>query len=246
MGPELLTKVEAVYMGRRFIIRMAAVATALSSFVFGCVTTSKPSTNGLVVRVDGLEVHRGPAAFTVRTTGPQRDTINVVLVPQLGEVLVDVDRCRFVRADGGVPILSILEHPGRCAELRGEQLCFGRATFGKAVVIEIDGCADRNEVFLDRVGNLDTVGIAPRTLIERCVPVSADDPSYLRVVDISVAGSAQVWRDVRFRFDGDGVSVCFLSAKSGAYRVVVHVEEGQNAVAPAGRDLVIAGDVSDF
>ena len=219
----------------------------------GCQTTPDGAARGLVVVADGRQVHAGPAAFTVRTSGAERTTMNAVLVPGVGELLVEADRCRFVRSDGGYSVLSIFERAGSCGELRGERLCFARVSFSKTTpatettpsttsLIEVDGCVDRNELFLDRVGDdIAAGGIAPRTLIERCVPIPADDPGYLRVDDVSVAGVDNAWPDLRFRFDGDGFGVCFLSGKRGSYRLVVRVEEGGLA-----RDVVVAGDVSDL
>ncbi|MDP2344758.1 MAG: hypothetical protein Q8O67_27665 [Deltaproteobacteria bacterium] len=201
------------------------------------------ASKGLVVVVDGRQVHDGPAAFSTRRVSGDQAIANVVLVPGVGEILVEDDRCRFVKADGGVSVLSIFEHPGSCAELAGEKLCFKGAAFKKDVVIDVQGCADRNELFLDRVDDITGGGIAPRTLIERCVPVEAADPSYLRVVDVAVEGMDNPWRALRFRFDDDGFGVCFLSGKRGAYRVTVRVEE---AGKPEPRDVVVAGDLGDL
>ncbi len=210
----------------------------------GCATIAGNGSKGLVVVVDGREVHTGPAAFTVRTTSAHQDTANVVLVPGVGEILVEDHRCRFVRADGGVSVLSISERPGPCAELQGEQLCFDHIAFVSGGGVDVDGCATRNELFLDRVGDdIGSGGIAPRTLIERCVPIPATDPDYVRVEEINVDGIANPWRDLRFRFDGDGFGVCFLSGKRGTYRLQLRVEEGQQA---EPRDVVVVGALGDL
>ncbi len=197
---------------------------------------------GLVVVVDGRVVHRAPVAFTVRDGAEPESVVSLV---DVGELIVGAERCRFVRSDRGLASLQILERRGACAVERGERLCFDDVAFdgdGKAGLVTVSGCADRNELFLDRVAEEREVGIGPRTLIERCVPVPAREPRYIRVDEVSVDDNDDPRRGLRFRWNGDGFDVCFLSRKTGRYRVVLTVEaepRGHGAV------VVVEGDVND-
>jgi hypothetical protein len=192
--------------------RGALVVLGLAAVV-GCVgcKTPAPST-GFVVVVDGRVVHRGAAAYTVRAAA--REPESVVAVDGVGEVLVVGDGCRFVRADAGLSSLQILEHAGPCAVVRDDRLCFSRARFGDSVVV--DGCADRNTIFRDRTAATEGgATLAPKTLLEYCVPLPDDDPRYVRVDDVRV-DDRDARKGARFRWNGDGFDVCFLAPHAGA------------------------------
>lgn len=204
-----------------------------------------PQTRGaghpLVVHVDGRQVFSGSAAYTVRV-GSQHAS-RVVSLRGLGEILVDDDACRYAHrgTDGA---LSVWQHDGPCTAPLEQRLCFRHVAFVDERDVQrvvVDGCADQNELFLDRIDSaIVDVGVGPRTLIERCVDVPARAPSYLRVVEIAIDGNEQPWRGVRLRHDGDAFGVCFLSMKTGRYRVEVVVED------PHRRTLQLAGDVDEL
>jgi hypothetical protein len=232
--------------------KIAVVAVFLCSCATPRPDGADRGAGHFVVVVDGKGAFDGPAAFTVRDA----DVVErVVSVPGVGEVIVKGDGCRFVRADRGLAALQILERQGACAEERGDRLCFEHVAFGGPGSVVVDGCASRNEIFLDRVGD-DGLGhgLGPRTLLERCVPVPGDDPSYVRVDRVVVDGVPQYGvlgvlqgkvasvgdgtpRLLRFRWNGEGFDVCFLSQKKGGYRVELTVDD-----AP----VVVEGDVGDL
>ncbi len=202
-------------------------------FFLACTTTPTASKVGFSVVKDGRGVFRGPAAFTVRDGSVPE---SVVSVDGVGEVIVKGDNCRFVLADTEVKAIVILEGASNCGQVRDDRLCFANASFGGRVVV--DGCADRNELFLDRAaGNKDPALFAPHTLIERCAAIDKDDPAFIRVDDIHVDGVNNPRHGVRFRWNGDGFDVCFLSQKTGRYRFAVTVDD--NAV-------VVEGDVDQL
>jgi hypothetical protein len=220
------------------------VLALLTSSACASSPSSSPSSSplkGLVVVVDGRTVHRGPAAYTVRVG--DRHTSRVVTLRGTGEVIVDDDACRFARInDGGA--VTVWRHDGACSRRRAERICFARAPFvddaGRRHVV-VDGCAEQNEIFLDRVGaSDDDTGLGPRTLIERCVDVPARDPGYVAVTAVAVDDNDQPWRGLRLRHDGDGFGVCFLSRKVGRYRIDVVVED------PRRRQTVLQGVVDEL
>jgi hypothetical protein len=223
-------------------LAVGLVATAALFLPGGCASADRRGGDrGVVIDVKGAAPFRGPAAFTTRVEG--HHARSVVTVVGLGEVLVGDDGCRFARlGDGGA--LAVWRHDGSCAERRGDRLCFDGVTFvdDDAVVrAVVDGCADRNEVFLDRIaGDPRLADLAPPTLIERCVDVRARDPGFLLVVDIVVDDNDQPWRGVRWRHDGDAFGVCFLSRAAGHYRVDVVVED------PRPRRVVLQGAVDEL
>lgn len=236
LGSELLKPAESPIRPNKKIA-LTAVFFLSGCFWSGACATGGPAAKGsFVVDVKGGRGFSGPAAFTVRDSGVPE---SVVTVEGVGEVIVKGDgTCRFVRADKGISDLQILESKVPCAELRGDRLCFDHFVFQGASRVAVDGCADRNEVFLERNDTAhDVASFAPRTLIERCVPVPKDDPRYLRVDDIRVDGVDNARRGLRFRWNGDGFDVCFLSQKTGRYKALVHVDD---------KDLVVAGDVGDI
>lgn len=207
---------------------LAVFFSATAATTWSCVT---PQTQAglFVVVIDGRTVHRGAAAYTVRDGS---DPESVVSLAGIGEVLVRPGRCRFVRADAGLAALSILDREGACAEMRGDRICFDAVQFGANV--RVDGCADRNELFLEQYER--ESGFGPRTLIDRCVEIPGD-VHYVRVDDITVDDVERPRRGLRFRWNGDGFDVCFLSKKSGQWRLQLTVDD-----AP----VTLSGDVSDL
>ena len=232
--------------------RSSSKKTALVAvfFLFTCTAGSCATGASGVSGVSGASVRRfavvkdgrvafdGAAAFTVRDGGARA---SVVSVTGVGEVIVPADggACKVVLAERGVVALRILDGMSDCADVVGDRLCFDGAAFvGAGSRVVVDGCADRNELFLDRAeGDTDGAGLGPRTLIERCVEVPKPNPGFVRVDDLVVEGVADPRRGLRFRWNGDGFDVCFLSGKSGHYRARVFVD---------GRDVVVEGDVADL
>lgn len=213
----------------------SCAVVALAALVGAC-TGKEAGSRAFVVEVDGRVVHRGPAAFTTREAHPPE---NVVFIKGIGEVIVTPNLCRFVRSDAGLQALQILERKAPCVDVVDDRVCFNNVRFGDAV--RVDGCADRNELFLSRVNGDEVTtatGFAPRTLIERCVEVPAKDPHYLRVDDIGVDDVEQPRQGLRFRWNGDGFDVCFLSRKQGKWHVTVQVDDGE--------PVALAGDVDDL
>jgi len=220
------------------------VSVVVSAAAHGCAATASSTvgrTGGLSVVVDGRSVAAGPAAFTVRVGA--RDSARVVSLRGVGEIVVLDDACRFARLEPG-GALRVWRHDGGCAAARDGRLCFRAVGFvddADRVRATVDGCAEQNELFLDRIdGAAAETGLGPRTLVERCVDVAAAAPSELRVVAIAVDGNDQPWRGLRVRRDGDGLGVCFLSKKTGRYRIEVVIED------PGPRAFVLQGDVDDF
>ena len=194
-----------------------------------------------MIVVDGHAVHRGPAAYTVRIES--RASSRVVSLSGVGELIVHDDECRFARLDS-VGAVSVWRHEGGCGQRERERLCFDHAVFlddaGRRRVV-VDGCADQNEIFLERVDGVDAdTGLGPRTLIERCVDVPARDPGYVAIVAIAVDDNELPWRGLRLRHDGDAFGVCFLSHKTGRYRVDVVVED------PRRRAVALQGTVDEL
>jgi hypothetical protein len=191
-----------------------------------------------VVTQDGLVVHAGQAAWTVRATSmEQQDVVGVVGV---GEILVERDGCRLVRSrtDGAISVTT--STPAVCAERHGDRLCFvtGARFVEGDQVVDVRGCADRNELFLDRLGTGAGASVGPTSLVERCVPVSARDPSWLRIRELVVDDVKQPERGLRLRYR-DGFDACFLAQPRGRYRLVIEVED------PRPRRLELAGTVDE-
>ena len=228
---------------RSLRVAPAAVAVALVSTLSSACASTPPSTSStsLVVVVDGRAAHRGPAAYTVRVGA--HSSSRVITLRGVGEVIVDDDDCRFARIDA-VGAVTVWRHDGACSQRRGERICFDRAAFVDDAAVRhvvVDGCADQNEIFLDRTGGaVDDTGLGPRTLIERCVDVPALDPGYVAVTAVAVDDNDQPWRGLRLRHDGDAFGVCFLSHKTGRYRVDVVVED------PRRREIVLRGAVDEL
>lgn len=222
--------------------RVSAVGV-LVAVVTACVTGA--ATGRFVVKKADDAVYTGAAAWTVRATSDGRE--DVVAVPGVGEVIVGAERCRLVRngpaaASGFTGAITVLPAAvdGGCADVRGDRLCFNAVHFkdsdGDVVV---DGCADRNEVFLDRIEESAPVGVGPAVYVERCAPIPAPQLSYVRVKAISVDGNDKPGHGLRFRYS-DGFEVCFSSRPEGRYIVTLEVED------PERRELVLSGDVDDL
>ncbi len=215
---------------------------AILSFEVGCASAPvrTPDTS-LAVIVDGRSTFLGPAAYTVRLGGAE--AARVVSLRRIGEILVTDEGCRFARLET-TGLVSVWRHEGACAETRGDRVCFVGADFVDERSMKrarVDGCADRNELFLDRIeADVIESGLVPRTLTERCVDVPVREPAYLRIAEVNVDGNEHPWRGLRIRHDGDGFGVCFLSTRSGRFRIDLAVED------PGPRALVLQGDVDDL
>lgn len=218
----------------RAALVIGLVATALSS----CATA--PATGGaFVVREGDVVRYAGAAAWTVRATSSGRE--DVVAVPGVGEVIVAGGGCRLVRPlpDGAI---SVWQGPPGCAEPRGERLCFGDARFvddGDDDDVTVVGCADRNEVLLERLTGAGGATVGPASFVERCAPVPATAPTYLRVRAILVEDNDRPEHGLRLRYQ-DGFEVCFLARAVGRYRIEVDVKD------PRPRRVSLAGAVDDL
>lgn len=205
-----------------------------------CATTSSTSSSGVVARnAAGAEVYRGPASWTVRATTSGRE--DVVAIPPLGEVIAMGDkRCRLVRPTemGGIQVYEA-DIADRCVETRADKVCFtSTTTFVRdSEAFSVEGCADRNDIFLSRVDGVIPASVGPHAFVERCAPIAAERPNYLRVRAIVVEDNDRPTIGLRFRANGDGFDVCFLAHEVGQYRVELDVED------PQPRELVLEGAV---
>jgi hypothetical protein len=218
-------------------VTRAVVVLPLVAALSSCA--SAPAPGGALVVRDGDEVrYAGAAAWTVRATSSGRE--DVVAVPGVGELIVGERGCRLVRAlpDGA---LAVQVGPSSCAEVRGDRLCFAGARFvdegGGAS--SVNGCADRNEVLLERLEAGGGATIGPTSFVERCAPVPSTSPTWLHVRAIFVDDNDQPEHGLRLRYR-DGFEVCFLARSTGRYRVEVDVED------PARRRISLSGDVGDL
>jgi hypothetical protein len=226
---------------------------ALSMIACAAAPTPKPTpTQTLVIRdADRRIVVDASMAYTVRKG--QR----VVFVDGIGELLVDMKTgaCRFVQSQTGLDLTMLSPPEGvACGTLTGDRMCFASVPFESAAgprgvaVFTVDGCADQNALFLrDRDIDIER-GIGPQTYVERCVPVPAKNPSYLRIDVLRIQGNRRPFDGARFTHDGDDFSLCFQThleqsgiEKTGRYEATVTVDDdaGIHAVA-------FEGDVADL
>jgi hypothetical protein len=205
-----------------------------------CATTSSTSSPGVLARDRrGAEVYRGPASWTVRATTSGRE--DVVAIPPLGEVIAMGDkRCRLVRRTtmGGIEVYEAAT-ADRCVETRTDKVCFTSTTtfVREDDMFTVEGCADRNDIFLSRVDGVIPARVGPHAFVERCAPIGAERPNYLRVRSIVVDDNDRPTIGLRFRANGDGFDVCFLAREVGQYRVVLDIED------PQPREVVLEGAV---
>jgi hypothetical protein len=203
----------------------------------GCATTGPaPAPGSLVVAAGDRVLHSGPAAWTVRATSTGRE--DVVGVPGVGEVIVGADACRLVQARPGGAIAVWTASTSRCAEPRGDRLCFPTGTrfVGDDGAIDVAGCASRNELFVDRLAGGAAATVGPTSFVERCVPVPSTTPTWLRVRAILVEHNDRPEHGLHLRYR-DGFEVCFLARLQGRYRIEVDVED------PQPRRVSLDGDV---
>lgn len=203
-----------------------------------CATPTPPGRRGLVVSDNDEPVYAGPAAWTVRATSSDRQ--EVVEVGGLGEILVQHDSCRLVRAlpDGSIRVTT--SSPAMCAERRDDRLCFvaGTRFVEPGHVVALVGCADRNELVFERLASGTQASIGPTSLLERCVPIPADNPGWVHVRDVAIDNVEQPERGLYLRYQ-DGFRVCIFTRPGSRYRIVVDVED------PRRRRLVLTGAVDD-
>ena len=201
--------------------------------------TSAPRAGALVVSGGGHTLHDGPAAWTVRATSTGRE--DVVFIAGVGEVIVGADGCRLVRAlPGGAIAILPAARSGPCTVPRNDRLCFPSGTrfTGDGVAVDVAGCADKNELFLDRLADGAVATVGPTAFVERCVPIPSTSPTWLRVRAILVEDNDRPEHGLHLRYS-DGFQVCFLTRPRGRYRVEVDVED------PHRRRVSLAGDVAD-
>jgi hypothetical protein len=226
-------------VGRLLVTTATVVATLSWQLAWQGCASAAPSARFNVKKGDD-DVFRGTAAWTVRATSGGRE--DVVAVPGVGEVIVGEGRCRLVRGGGALGAITVVPSvvPGACADVQGDRLCFNAVAFrdeGGDVVV--DGCADRNEVFLERIDEEAPIGVGPAVFVERCAPLNAPALSYVRVSDIVVDGNNRARHGLRFRYS-DGFEVCFLSRPEGRFTLTLEVED------PSPRQVVLSGDVDDL
>jgi hypothetical protein len=186
-------------------------------------------------------LHAGPAAWTVRATSTGRE--DVVAVEGLGEIVVGASGCRLVRALPGSAIaVWTTTTDGACAEARGDRLCFAAGTrfVGEGGdSVDVTGCADRNELFLDRLAGGAVASVGPTSFVERCAPVPSTAPTWLRVRTILVEHNDRPEHGLHLRYR-DGFEVCFLARQQGRYRIEVDVED------PDRRRVSLTGAVDEL
>jgi hypothetical protein len=204
----------------------------------GCATPMSVDHRHLVVSDGGAVVYAGPAAWTMRATSADHE--DVVEIEGLGEVLVQADGCRLVRSLPNGLIRVTMSSPAMCAERRGDSLCFLAHTqfVEPDSVVAVHGCADRNELVFDRLTSGAQASVGPTSLLERCIPVPAHNPVWVRIRDVAVDDNDRPERGLRLRYR-DGFRVCVLTRPGGRYRMVVDVED------PTPRRLVLTGAIDD-
>jgi hypothetical protein len=217
----------------------------MRQFVLACVlmsaacATSAPVAGAFVVSGDGHTLHDGPAAWTVRATSTGRE--DVVFVAGVGEIIVGADGCRLVRAlPGGAIAILPAARSGPCTVPRNDRLCFPSGTrfAGDGIAVDVAGCADKNELFLDRLADGAVATVGPTAFVERCVPLPSTSPTWLRVRAILVEDNDRPEHGLHLRYR-DGFQVCFLTRPRGRYRVEVDVED------PQRRRISLDGHVGD-
>jgi len=207
-------------------------AVCLVGLLSACATTTTLGRTGLVATSGERELFRGPSAWTVRATSTGRE--DVVAVPGVGEVIVAQGVCRLVLV-GEDGVLTVRETTA-CAEERGDHLCFAGARFDDVV---IDGCAERNEIFLDRLEGDQLASVGPTSFVERCAPIDSTRLSYMKIIDLDVDGNDRPRHGLRFRYR-DGFEVCFLSRTRGTYRILLELED------PTPRRVTMSGAVDEL
>ncbi len=235
--------------------RALAVFIALA----GCATPQRidPGT-GLVV-ADGASHARafaGPATFTVRAVSAgvaQR----VVGVPGVGEIHVglggDEEACRLVWSRGGLDKLVLYTARG-CATRSDGRLCFEDAAFvrptdapdaGAPASLVVAGCADENDLLWSKVDGAQPATVGPGAFRQRCARIPREHGcalTYLRKDAVSVESNPAPGEGFAFLWDGEGWRACFLEKETGAYRVVIDVEDACGHARP----VELAGTSTDL
>ncbi len=222
-------------------IRMVAALAATSAFIGACTAPTASSVGLRATASDGRGLYAGGSSWTIRATSAGRQ--EVVNIPTVGEVVVEDGRCRLVRSVGAGAIAILEARPGPCVEVRGDHLCFvdgvDFVTTDGSRVISVDGCAERNEIFLDRVEGDALATVGPHAFFERCAAIESQALQYVRVERITVDNNDKPNHGLRFRYR-DGFEICFLSRTTGRYAIDVGIED------PAPRQLTLSGAVEDL
>ena len=221
--------------------RMVAALAATSAFIGACTAPTASSVGLRATASDGRGLYAGGSSWTIRATSAGRQ--EVVNIPTVGEVIVEDGHCRLVRSVGAGGIAIQEARPGPCVEVRGDHLCFVDgvefvATDGGAT-ISVAGCAERNEIFLERVEGAAVATVGPHAFFERCAPIESPTLEYVRVERIAVDNNDKPSHGLRFRYR-DGFEICFLSRTTGRYSIDLGIED------PAPRQLTLSGAVDDL
>lgn len=224
---------------------LASLALASLALASSCASTPEAARHGITVVDDaGKVVHKGAASWTVRATTSGRE--DVVDIKGLGEIIAfEARRCRLVRFGGdGIGSMTVWEATTspRCVEAREDKICFlAPTTFVRdGASFTVDGCADRNDIFLSRVDGSVPASVGPKAFVERCAAIDSAHLNYVRVVDIAVEHNDRPRDGLRFRASGEDFEVCFLVKEQGHYRVTLSVED------PQPRDVVLDGEVDEL
>lgn len=221
-------------------LAVAVGCTLAVSTAGACRTVDTADRTRLTVKSDDDALFSGQATFVLRK--PER----VVSVRPYGEIHVGVDgddaHCRFVWSKDGLDALSVLEGE-RCPRADGDRVCFDGTRFvtnGRAPTLVAEGCAYENDLKWSKLQGARAASVGPTQWRTRCVelPARACEVSYLALVALEVQESDATREGFSFAYRADTWRACFAERDSGAYRIVVDVEDACGA-----RDrLTLAGD----
>jgi hypothetical protein len=230
--------------------------SSLALVVLGCASTPVPTDaptatfpTMTIVDGEGVVVHRGPGAFYARPGSTAGHTEWVINLPSTGEILIDVEqqRCRLVTSVV-VTDVRVWQSTGCAIEMRdaGTRLCLSQQRLsGPASSVVVDGCVDRNELRLQGIEERGALGVGPRAQTERCAELPAEGYNYLRLQLLEVEGNAEPRLGARFRHDGDGFSLCFLTPLQRAHGVW-RAEVWAESPTAGPTVLRLGGDVLDL
>jgi hypothetical protein len=216
----------------RTVTRALSLLLAVACALLACATPVSPNgdrTRLVVISDLGTLLYDGQATFVLRK--PER----VVTLRPYGEIHIGVEgddaRCRFVWSKDGIDKLHILEGEA-CPRVEGDRVCFAKTRFasnGHVPALTADGCAYENDLKWSKLQGAREATVGPVAWRTRCVELPARkagcELTYLALVDVQVQENEAPLDGVSFAYQADAWRACFSERDSGAYRIVLEVED---------------------
>lgn len=234
-------------------MRAALELSLVALLACGCAGAPPRDAHAIVVTDHaGAVAWQGRASFTVRSVHAGKAE-RVVGLPGLGELQVAMDdsACRLVWSREGLHRLTLFQG-ARCAERRDGRLCFAGArlrafgdTAGAPLIVEVNGCADENDLLWGKLPGGPPVSVGPKAYRQRCRELPRRRGCELVYVKREAAlVEHNDARDGGFelRFDGDGWRACFLEKASGRYDLRLTIEDSCGSHG----SVTLAGDSADL